>query len=47
MSMPKKPREGPAIPDFLRLPLNEAEKKGLMYRDALKGVFILLRFPAV
>ena len=45
--MPKKPQEGPAIPDFLRLPLSEAEKKGLMYRDALQGVLMLLRFPAL
>ena len=42
MSMLKEPQKGPGIPDFLRLPLTEAEKTGLMYRDALKGVLILL-----
>ena len=45
MSMPKEPQKGPGIPDFLRLPLAEAEKTGLMYRDALKGVLILLLVP--
>jgi hypothetical protein len=45
ISMPKEPQKGPEIPDFLRLPLTEAEKKGLMYRDAFKGALIPLPIP--
>ena len=29
---------GPEIPEFLRVPLTESERKGLLYRDILKGI---------
>ena len=30
-------QQGPSIPDFLKVPLSEAEQKGILHRDMLRG----------
>ncbi len=37
IKLSKTMQQGPSIPDFLRVPLSEAEHKGLLYRDMLQG----------